>query len=127
MAFSTATYGGVAIFGLVESFVATVNPVARQVTAFPGVNGLLSKFLGSRGTTYRIRGVLNDNSLGALNADEQVLLSYADGIARTLTDVRGRSFSNVVFDGEYDPDPMGPRPTDTGWALRYTMIMHGLT
>jgi hypothetical protein len=126
MAFSVATYGGVAIFGLVESFVATVNPVARQETAFFGANGLLSKFGGSRGTTFRIRGVLNDTTIFAVNADEQIILSYADGIARTLTDVRGRFFTNVVFDGAYEPHPMGPRPTDRGWCLEYTMILHGL-
>ncbi len=126
MAFSVATYGGVPIFGLVESFVATVNPVARQETSFFGTNGILSKFGGSRGTRFVIRGVLNDVSIFALNFDEQLIFSYADGVARNLTDVRGRLFTNVVFDGEYEPNPRGPKPFFGGWCLDYTMVMHGL-
>ena len=127
MAFSTATYGGVPIFGLVTRFVATLNPNARQVTAFPGVNGVLSKFLGTRGGTFEIGGVLYNTDMASVNIAEQILLSYADGAARTLTDVRGRSFANVVFDGEYTPAPDGPHPYANGWILAYSMRMHGLT
>jgi hypothetical protein len=122
------TYGGQAVFGLVTSCVATLNQVATQKEEFAGVNGRLSKFLGTRGTTVRVRGLLNDSDLASLNADEQILLSFADGVARQLVDVRGRPFNNMLFEGDYDPDPRGPvRLAGGGWGLEYTMTFVGLT
>jgi hypothetical protein len=122
------TYGGQAVFGLVISCVAKLNPVRTQKEMFAGVNGMLSKFCGTSGTTVMIHGFLNDVDLFSLNADEQVLLSFADGVARQLVDVRGRSFDNMLFEGDYSPDPEGPiRIAGGGWGLSYTMTFVGLT
>ena len=111
-------------------------PAAQQQEAFFGVPGMLSVFGGSRGRTFQISGVLYDIDLGTLNADENVFTpgvdsSVADGIARTLFDTRGRSWSNVVYLGQFQPDPMGPRPAvwagSGGWALPYRAVFHGLS
>jgi hypothetical protein len=123
----TPTYGGVPMFGLVTKMVHAANPCVRQIDAFFGVPGNISLFGGSRGRTFMIQGVLNDVSIGAINADEALIHSFADGIARTLFDTRGQTFSNVIFLDEFQPDPMGPRPTDVGWCLPYRLVMHGLT
>ena len=46
--------------------------------------------------------------------------SLADGLARSLFDTRGRTWANVVYLGEFQPDPMGPRPAvgagSGGWC-----------
>jgi hypothetical protein len=123
----TPSYGGFPIFGLVTSFQHIPKPTAIQLSEFCGINGMLSLQLGGRGRIFAIGGVLNDISLGALNFDEGLLLSYADGIARYLTDTRGRIWPNVIFAGEFTPDPMGPRPTDKGWCLPYHCAFIGLT
>ena len=60
-------------------------------------------------------------------AAEGVLLAYADGIARTFVDTQGRAWPNVIFEGEYQPSPEGPKPTDFGWCLPYRCVLHGLT
>ena len=127
MPFFNPTYDGVPIFGLVTSFQHVAQPTAQQLDAFAGVQGTLGLFLGTRGRAFVIAGVLNDSDIGSLNADEGTILSYADGITHALVDTRGRSWSNVIFEGQFTPDPMGPRPTDVGWCLPYHMIMRGLT
>jgi hypothetical protein len=123
----TPAYGGVPMFGLVTSMVHAPHPCAQQVDAFFGVPGNISLFGGSRGRAFMIQGVLQDVDLGSLNADEALIHSYADGIARALFDTRGQTWLNVVFFDEFQPDPMGPRPSDVGWVLPYRMVMHRLT
>jgi hypothetical protein len=125
--FFTPTYGGVPLFGLVTSMVHNAHPCAQQVDTFFGVPGNIALFGGSRGRVFMISGVLADVDIPSLNADEALIHSFADGIARTLGDTRGRFWPNVVFLDEFQPDPMGPRPTDVGWCLPYRLVMHGLT
>ena len=122
-----ATFGGNPIFGLLTACQATMNPLATQVESFFGVPGTLSKFGGTRGLTIMLEGVLFDSDLASLNADEQNLLSFADGVARTFVDQRGRTFTNVLFNGEYTPRADGPHPTNFGWCLAYSMTLRGLT
>jgi hypothetical protein len=105
----------------------TPHACAQQVDAFFGVPGNISLFGGSRGRTFMIQGVLTDIGIFELNADEALIHSFADGIARTLIDTRGQTWLNVVFLDEFQPDPVGPRPTDVGWCLPYRLVMHGLT
>jgi|SRR6516162_9682962 hypothetical protein len=125
--FATPSYGGSPIFGLVTSFAHIPTNVAKQAASFAGVPGMLNLFCGSRGRTFQIRGVFTGPDIPTVNSMEANLLSFADGIARTLTDTRGRSFDNVIFENEYQPDAMGPRPTDTGWCLAYSVTFRGLT
>jgi hypothetical protein len=132
----TPTYGGVPIFGLAVHIEQVPAQAAQQTEAFFGVPGLLSVFGGSRGRTFQVQGVLYDESLVLLNADEAIFTpgvsgSVADGIARTLFDTRGRSWANVVYLGQFQPDPMGPRPgswgSGSGWVLPYRAVFHGLS
>jgi len=104
-----------------------MNPTAQQLDQFFGVSGNLALFGGTRGRVFAIAGVFQELDIPTLNADEAGIRSYADGVARTLVDTRGRIWSNVIFTGDYVPDPMGPRPTDGGWAVAYRMTMRGLT
>ena len=130
------TYGGRPIFGLAVHIEQVPAQSAQQVEAFFGVPGVLSVFGGARGRSFQITGCLFDVDLPTLNADENVFTpgvtgTLADGIARTLSDTRGRNWANVVFLGQFQPDPMGPRPavwgSGGGWALPYKAVFHGLS
>jgi hypothetical protein len=132
----TPTYGGVPIFGQAVHIEQVPMQAAQQVEAFFGVPGMLSVFGGTRGRTFQVSGVLFDVDLPSLNADEDIFTpgvngSVADGIARPLADTRGRTWANVVYIGEFQPDPMGPRPAvwagTGGWALPYRAVFHGLS
>lgn len=121
------TYDGANIFGAAVGFQQLVHPNAQQSNSFFGVSGTQTLFGGGRGRTFLIRGLLLGASIGDLNSAEAVIQSYADGIGRTLVDPRGRTWLNVIFRGEFTPDPRGPYPTANGWALPYKAIFHGLT
>ena len=121
------TYNGVNIFGAAVQFQHLAHPNAQQVNTFFGVTGTQTLFGGGRGRTFLIRGILLGATLDDLNAAEALIQSYADGVARTLVDPRGRSWPNVIYRGELVPDPRGPYPTPTGWALPYKAVFHGLT
>ena len=132
----TPTYGGVPIFGLGVHIEQVPAQAAQQLDAFFGVPGLLSVFGGTRGRTFQVTGVLYDENLVLLNADEDIFTpgvsgSVADGIARPLFDTRGRTWANVIYLGQFQPDPMGPRPGawggDAGWVLPYRAVFHGLS
>lgn len=126
-----ATYDGFNIFGFCKSFVHLPKSSVAQVNEFFGVNGTHSLFGGTRGRTFLIEGHLIGDSDADCFSAEAVLLSYADGITRALTDNFGRSYGNVVFEGRYQPDPMGPRPATLGgspcWGLGYKCEFRGLT
>ena len=127
MPYQTPSYGGEPIFGLVTSMQATMNPTAQQLDAFFGVSGNLALFGGTRGRVFLIAGAFEESDIPTLNEDEAAIRSFANGIARTLVDTRGQTWSNVIFEGQYTPDPMGPRPTGGGWCCSYHMVMRGLT
>jgi hypothetical protein len=121
------TYDGANIFGAAVQFQHLAHANAQQVNAFFGVTGTQSLYGGGRGRTFLIRGLLIGATINDLNAAESLLQSYADGVARTLVDPRGRSWFNVIFRGEFIPDSRGPYPTAAGWALPYKAVFHGLT
>ena len=81
----------------------------------------------TRGRIFEVTGVLIGVDMPGLLASEALLLSYADGIARTLVDPIGRMFLNVYFQGEYLPSPEGPKWTDQGVCLPYRAVFYGLT
>lgn len=121
------TYNGENIFGSAVRFQHVARPRAQQVVAFFGVSGTQVLDGGGRGRAFLIRGVLTAPTLQGLNAIEARFLDYADGIARVLVDNRGRAWPNVVFRGEFVPDPRGVVPAGSGWALPYRAVFHGLT
>ena len=136
MSLFTPTYGGVPIFGIAVKIEQVPLQCSAQLEAFFGVPGMLSVFGGSRGRTFQVSGVLFDEDITTLNADEDIFTpgvdgSMADGIARTLADTRGRNWANVIYLGQFTPDPMGPRPavwgSGAGWALPYRAVFHGLS
>ena len=132
----TPTFGGIPMFGLAVRIEQVPAQAAQQTDAFFGVPGTLSLFGGSRGRTFQVSGVLFDVDLVSLNADEDLFTpgvsgSLADGIARPLFDTRGRTWANVVYLGQFQPDPNGPRPGvwsgSGGWVLPYRAVFHGLS
>jgi hypothetical protein len=121
------TYDGANIFGAAIQFQHLVSPNAQQVNTFFGVSGTQTLFGGGRGRVFLIKGVLTGATIQALNAAETAFQNYADGVARTLVDPRGRTWPNVIFRGEFVPDSHGPYSTAEGWALPYKAVFHGLT
>src|SRR4051812_2856382 len=114
---AVAFLDGNSVFGLAVSVQHSQNPSAQQINAFFGVSGQQMIFGGGRGRVFMISGVFIGSDLSDLAAAEAALLSYDDGIARTLTDPWGRSWPYVVSSGDYHADPKGPRPFDGGWGL----------
>lgn len=121
------TYDGSNIFGAAVQFLHVPHPNAQQINSFFGVSGTQGLYGGARGRTFLIRGILIGATMQDLNAAESVFQNYADGVARTLVDPRGRTWANVIFRGEFKPDPRGPHATAGGWALPYRAVFHGLT
>jgi hypothetical protein len=136
MSLYTPTYGGVPIFGLAVHIEQVPAQAAAQSEAFFGVPGMLSVFGGTRGRTFQVQGVLYDVDIPTLSLDENIFTpgvtgTVADGVARPLFDTRGRTWANVIYLGEFQPHPMGPRPAvwggGSGWALPYRAVFHGLS
>jgi hypothetical protein len=121
------SFGGSFVFGTACHVVHVPHPVALQRDGFFGVTGMTSLFGGGRGRTFEVTGLLVGSNLPSVIAAEGALLACADGIARTFVDTQGRSWPNVIFEGEYQPSAEGPKPTDFGWCLSYRCILHGLT
>lgn len=124
------TYDGSAIFGSCCKVQHIPAANAQQVDAFFGLTGTTTLFGGGRGRAFTISGVLFEADVDGLNADEALIMSYADGIARVFVDSRGRSWPGVIFKGEFTTDAMGPRPAvsggNSGWALAFKCVLHGL-
>lgn len=132
MAFWNPTYDGNSIFGLAVRIQVEPNPTAQQIDAFFGVNGNIALFGGARGTMFLIDGVLYGADLSDLNSLEGLFQpsvpgNYADGIARTLIDTRGRTWENVIYAGRFQPDAMGPKYFDGGIVLPYKTAFQSLT
>ncbi len=122
------TLDGNSIFGLAVNVVHNPHPNAQQINHFFGIDGQQTLFGGTRGRRFVISGVLSAPTLPTLNSVEATLLSYADGLTHTLVDNRGRIWPNVIFRGEYNPSPTGPRAlAGGGWCLPYRLVMDGLT
>lgn len=123
-----AYYDGQPIFGLAVKVQHTLNPSAQQLNTFFGVSGQTLVYGGTRGRVFLISGVLVGGDLSALTAAEALLLSYDDGIARTLVDCWGRQWPAVVFRGQYAADPNGPQTLagGAGVGLPYKCTFAGL-
>jgi hypothetical protein len=120
------TFDGLPVFGTACKVVHRPNPDATQQDAYFGVTGLVQLYGGGRGRVFEVQGLFVDTDLPSLLAQEALLLTYGDGIARTFVDTQGRAWPNVVFRSEYQPSPDGPRPTDFGWCLPFRCTLHGL-
>src|SRR4051812_145624 len=96
-----ASFGGAAIFGRSTSVLMVPNVSEAQVNAFFGVSGVFRMHGGSRGRRFFVAGVLAGANAAAVAALRATILSYDDGIARTLVDNDGVSWPSVVFTGEF--------------------------
>lgn len=125
----TAYLDGVPIFGLAVSVKMQPNINAAQISAFFGLTGNQSLFGGGRGRGFMITGLLNGDSPAGCVVAEALLLSYADGLARTLTDPTGVSWGQVVFHGEYTrtSNEQYLLAFDGSWLLPYRCVLYGLT
>jgi len=126
-----AFYDGSPIFGLSVRCVHMPQENAMQMAAFFGVNALQSIMGGTRGRIFQISGLF----YGPLPIDcvtqELFLLSYADGIGRTLIDTTGVSWSNVIFSGLYSRQnngQFGVLCDGSGYfCLPYSCVFKGVT
>lgn len=122
-----ATLDGQAVFGAAVRIAHAPRPVALQINEYFGLSGRQALFGGGRGRSFRVSGVLAAPSLPGLGALEADLLAFADGLPHVLVDDLGRIWTNVVFPGEYESAPVGPRPAaGGGWCLPYTLKLEGL-
>jgi hypothetical protein len=127
MPYATATLDGNAIFGLAVKIQHVLRPSVNDLAEFFGINGLFSNFGGTRGRILVVEGVLIGQDIPSLNLNEGTFETYVDGAAHILTDSRGRAWSNVIFQGDFQPDPRGPAPLvgyyngdgSQWWALPY--------
>lgn len=125
---STPTYGGSAVLGICCHINHIPNANASQIAAFFGVQGVQSMDGGSRGRVFEVSGILLGQTPAGCIASEILLLSYADGQARTLVDTTGVAWPNVVFRAEYSrTDKFMLNCTLGGWLLPYRCVFHGLT
>jgi hypothetical protein len=132
---STATLNGVNVFGYAVHCQMVQRPTVQQIAEFFGMDGVFQLDGGTRGRTFMIAGQLCAVDMPTLNAFEAVwdtsqIGNIADGVARTLITPRGVVYPNVVYRGEYVPDPEGPHlgsfPGGSGYTLGYHLILHGL-
>lgn len=124
--FTQPSLDGQQIFGAAVRMQVIANPSESQVNTFFGVDGMTNVWGGSRGRTIMVEGLLYAPDIATLNAAETLFMSFNDFKARTLVDTRGRPWPNVVFKGEFAPDPMGPLAILGGWGLPYKAIFRGL-
>ncbi len=124
-----AFFGGANIFGIAVSVRHQPNLTAAQMNAFFGLTGSQSLFGGGRGRGFLITGVLRAGNPASCVAAENTLLSYADGIARVLTDPLGVTWANVCFYGDYQRtnNPQYVPITNNSWGLPYRAVLVGLT
>jgi len=123
-----ATLDGDLVFGYASNVNHNPKPNAQQMNTFFGVNGEQTLAGGTRGRTFQISGVFVGSSLEEIAAAEAGLLRYADGQTHTLVDNLGRSWQNVIFRGEYQPNAQGPRwLAGGGWCLPFRCVMEALT
>lgn len=120
-----AYFGGTNIFGTAIQCRRVDHPPANQVITFFGVNGTVTVFGGSRGRLWNIQGVLvGVNSLD-IAAQEALIDTYNDGLARVFTDTYGTNWAAVVYRGGYQQTEK-PGFTENGIVQPYRMSLHGL-
>jgi hypothetical protein len=125
-----STYAGSPIFGLAVRINMVPNPSEAQFATFFGVTGRFRLHGGSRGRMFMVSGLLYGPTSGDVAAARNTILSYDDGIARTLVDVEGTSWTNVVFTGAFEwVGDYGVFDDGSGnvvWARPYTAVFEGM-
>lgn len=92
-----ATFDSVDL-GYIQFMVTSPNAHARQVTAYPGVNGIEVLNMGSRGSNTVLQAAVSSSSLAGVSTALQTLGAYVlDGGAYTLVDNMGTTWTNVIM------------------------------
>lgn len=92
------SFGGSNIFGEdVRMRTSTQSPAIQRVTFF-GLSGTIQIFGGARGRQTVATGTITGTDPATARSNFNNLSTYQDGIARTLVDTDGVSWSNVVLD-----------------------------
>lgn len=120
------TLDGEQVFGTACHVVLEPNPRAIQRDSYAGQNGYTTLDGGSRGGRFRVSGVIVAPDLATLFSYESALLGYADGQQHAFTDTQGRSWPYVIFSGVYRPHHEGPKATDFGWCLPYSLELESV-
>jgi len=120
-----AVYGGLALGAAVSSPLVAV-PRVVQVCAWSGYGGLAGLDGGGRGRSWLVTGVFVGATVGDVLSQEAALLSMADGIGRVFLDTQGRSWPNVLLEGDYRPAASGALAVDGGWCLPFMLGLVGL-
>jgi hypothetical protein len=120
------TYGGAAIFGFAPVVVIQDSEPARQENAYPGIDGVESLHMGTRGRFAVVTGVLTAASPADLTVNENVFRLLKDGIPRPLMDTSGYTWYWAVVQSF---DPEGARKVDGKWGYHrpYRAVFRLLT
>lgn len=119
----TPTFDGNPIFG--SSWIVSPIPIPndRVMFAVPGVNGVFSKNLGSRGGRTVLRALWVGVDPSEVAAAEQILLNYMrSGLVSVFTDVNGAAWPQVCIES-YSPDGDEVQPTSGGWGKSFTVTL----
>jgi len=122
-----ATLDGQFVFGAAVKIGHTPRANAHQIAEFFGVNGVLSSFGGGRGRVFEVEGLFVGETAGDCVDAEAVMRTFADGAPHVLVDNFGRVWPYVIFRGEIQNTPGGPKPGSGGyWYWGYKLILEGL-
>ncbi len=116
------------VFGVCVHVQHEPHPNVQQINEFFGVNGTQTVYGGTRGRTFLITGLLPSFGYYGIAFAENALLSFADGLPHQFTDTLGRVWSNVIYRGEYQPSPGGPKLGAGGdeWFLPYKTVLSAM-
>jgi hypothetical protein len=118
-------YDGAAIFGPCPHVRGRATEIARSTRGFSGVNGLVSKKLGTRGATAEASGCLFGPTPADLRTAEAVFELYLQlGDPHDLVDTVGRTWPLMILvTFEYTSEPY---QDEGGWSRDYRATFLGL-
>ena len=94
-----ALFNGVDLFGSVCTVATVWNPKRRQVTKYPGVNGMVWKDLGDNGGQSTVTGLIYaSNSFLLATIEATINAIQLAGNAGVFVDNYGNSISNTILD-----------------------------
>jgi hypothetical protein len=118
-----ATFSGVDLFGSVCTVKTVQAPRRRQMTRYPGVNGIASKDMGGDGGVSVVDGWLYAPTTGGLDSAEATIRGYQYGtVPQVFVNNYGDSFNNVLLNEFETDDRVYPLAGGQGFARRFRAI-----
>lgn len=115
-----ASFNGSNIFGRAVTMVSPPIPVERQENTFPGVNGVESLTMGTRGGVTEVSGLLvGATSADLKTAEDAFRTTYNNGQPYTLVDTFGTSWTDVLLES-FSPAPRVRRDPTYGYCRAYS-------